>query len=688
MNFVCANAPLLSHASTDEDCAAEMNHLQAETAPQSSVSILEPELRLEVERDAGERSERLVTRHSGSEPTVVVNLLGHIVEVNAGAECLFGYSQDELLGKMVEVLVPLRFRDGHRRLREEYQANPRFRPMRRSDAMFALRKDGTEFPIAITLTPVSSDDGLLVYSTIPESSEASSLGDITERLRFEQGLAGLSAKFINLAPDLVDKEIECGLRTLIDALDVDRATLAQFDIGTGDLVVTHTYAVAGVPRFPSRLVNGVLPWLDRLLREGKTIYAERPEDLPPAGHKERGYMESVGQKSGLVVPFRVGGRVIGGMSIDSFKCHRRWDAARISRVQDVADIFANALTRKRADEQLQSAYSEIQRLKQQLETENSYLREEISLAFHHSAVVGNSPTIRGVLRKAEQVAPTDSVVLIFGETGTGKELIARTIHELSGRHNRPMVKVNCASLPASLIESELFGRERGAYTGALAREIGRFELADNSTIFLDEIGELPLEVQSKLLRILQEGEFERLGSSKTIRVDVRVVAATNRNLPAMVDQGKFREDLFYRLNVFPISIPPLRERAEDIPALVWHILKDLGRRMGRQIEGVHASTMQEFQRYAWPGNIRELRNVIERNLILNTGPIFRAEVQELEHRPARGRRLDDVEAEHVRAVLQSTRWRVRGKGGAAEITGLKPTTLEARMKKLGIRRPD
>jgi len=681
MNLVCPSAPLPGHASTEDGCGMKTDHPQAEAALQSSISTLEPE---DLAPETG--SEDLAKDRSSSEPIVVANLQGRIVEVSAGAERLFGYSQKELLGKMIEVLVPARFRDSHRRLREEYGADPRFRPTRRSDAMFALRKNGTEFPIAITLTPISSGDGLLVYSTMPESSVR--LGDITERLQFEQGLAGLSAKFINLAPTLVDKEIECGLRTLIGALDVDRATLAQFDIGTGDLLVTHTFALPGVPRYPSRWVNGVLPWLDRLLREGKTIYAERPEDLPPEAQKERTYMESVGERSALVVPFRVGGRVIGGMSVDSFRRHRRWDAATISRVQDVADIFANALTRKQADEQLQNAYSEIQRLKQQLETENSYLREEISLAFHHSAVVGSSPTIRGVLKKAEQVAATDSVVLIFGETGTGKELIARTIHELSERRNRPMVKVNCASLPASLIESELFGRERGAYTGALAREIGRFELADNSTIFLDEIGELPLEVQSKLLRILQEGEFERLGSSKTIRVDVRVVAATNRNLPAMVDQGKFREDLFYRLNVFPISIPPLRERAEDIPALVWHILKDLGKRMGRQIEGVHASTMQEFQRYAWPGNIRELRNVIERNLILNTGPIFRAEVQELEHRAIRGRRLDEVETEHVRAVLQSTRWRVRGKGGAAEIIGLKPTTLEARMKKLGIRRPD
>jgi transcriptional regulator with GAF, ATPase, and Fis domain len=286
------------------------------------------------------------------------------------------------------------------------------------------------------------------------------------------------------------------------------------------------------------------------------------------------------------------------------------------------------------------------------------------------------------------VAGTDSAVLLLGETGTGKELIAETIHQMSRRKQRAMIKINCAALPSTLIESELFGREKGAYTGALAREVGRFELADKSTIFLDEIGELPMELQSKLLRVLQEGEFERLGSSKTMRVDVRVIAATSRNLSAMVKESKFREDLFYRLNVFPIVIPPLRERSDDIPALVWHILKDLSKRMGRNVESVHASTMRDFQRYAWPGNVRELRNVIERSLILNDGPVFRGEFHGVEHTSSGSlRRLNEVESDYLRSVLQATQWRVRGQGGAAEVLGLKPTTLEARMKKLGIKRP-
>jgi transcriptional regulator with GAF, ATPase, and Fis domain len=258
---------------------------------------------------------------------------------------------------------------------------------------------------------------------------------------------------------------------------------------------------------------------------------------------------------------------------------------------------------------------------------------------------------------------------------------------MSRRKQNAMVKINCASLPATLIESELFGREKGAFTGALAREIGRFELAHKSTIFLDEIGELPSELQPKLLRVLQEGEFERLGSSKTIRVDVRIIAATNRNLDTLVKEGKFREDLFYRLNVFPIVVPPLRERREDIPAITRYILEDLAKRMGYSIEGVNPSTMREFQQYSWPGNVRELRNIIERNLILYSGPIFRAELPNaLQDAKTNLRRLDEVDTEYLHNVLQSTHWRVRGQGGAAEVLGLKPTTLEARMKKLGIRR--
>jgi formate hydrogenlyase transcriptional activator len=389
-----------------------------------------------------------------------------------------------------------------------------------------------------------------------------------------------------------------------------------------------------------------------------------------------------------VTPLVIGGTLAGALSLASFHKHKTWDSVLISRFQQIGSVFANALARKYSDDKLQAAYLKISELRERLEHENVYLREAIKLEHNHNDVVGQSDAMRGVLKKAEQVASTDSAVLIFGETGTGKELIARTIHQLSMRKDRPMVKVNCAAMPATLIESELFGREKGAYTGALSREIGRFELADRSTIFLDEIGEMPIELQAKLLRVLQDGEFERLGSCKTLHVDVRVIAATNRDLQASVKDGRFREDLYYRLSVFPIEIPPLRERREDIPALVWHILKNLCKRMGRDVESIQPATLKAFQEYSWPGNIRELGNVIERHLILNPGPVFRAEVPESgEASTPAGQNLDEVERHHMQQVLQNTRWRIRGKGGAAEILGLKPTTLEARMKKLGIARP-
>ena len=615
---------------------------------------------------------------------------GRILEVNAEVERQFGYPRAELIGEPVEKLIPQRLRDAHKTCRALYQTAPATRPMNRGQEFLGLHKDGTEFPVDIGLTAIQREHTTLFYAVVRDARVRVDAERIAHHLKFERALAGLSAKFIGLPANQVDQEISSGLEVLIDALGTDRASLAQLDQATGDFIVTHALARPGIPCFPERVASGVLPWVVQRVVTGKITKVEKVEDLPVEAQHERNYMESAGEKSTLIVPCRVAGKTIGGMSTNTFREYCHWDDSIVSFVQNAADIFANALSRKKADEELQNALTQICELKEKLEKENVCLREEITLEHSHTAVVGNSAAIRGVLKKAEQVALTDSAVLILGETGTGKELIAHTIHEMSSRKLRPMVKINCAALPATLIESELFGREKGAYTGALAREIGRFELADKSTIFLDEIGELPPEVQSKLLRVLQEGDFERLGSSKTMRVDVRVIAATSRNLREMVKESKFREDLFYRLNVFPILIPPLRERLEDIPALVWHILKNLGKRMGRHVEGVHAATMRDFQRYSWPGNVRELSNVIERNLILHSGAIFRAELPDLELAAKKGglRPLEEVETEYFQTVLQSTHWRIRGNGGAAEVLGLKPTTLEARLKKLGIHRTE
>jgi PAS domain S-box-containing protein len=361
------------------------------------------------------------------------------------------------------------------------------------------------------------------------------------------------------------------------------------------------------------------------------------------------------------------------------------------RILEYQAVGRDITDRKRAEDDAAAAHAEIRRLTERLEADNVYLRYEVKLKYNYDAIIGRSAAIRGVLSDVEQVANTGSTVLLVGETGTGKELVARAIHHRSPRHERPMVTVNCAALPAALIESEIFGREEGAYTGALSRQIGRFELANGSTLFLDEVGELPLETQAKLLRVLQTGEFERLGSNETRKVDVRIVAATNRDLERRVGDGTFREDLFYRLNVFPIRIPPLRERFDDIPLLVRSFVQEFGRTMKKSIESIPRATLDALQQYHWPGNIRELRNVIERAMIVAKGDLLHVEVphqvKTSTSAPSATATLEDVQRRHILAVLESTGWRISGTRGAAALLGVKPTTLEYRIAKLGISRP-
>ena len=354
----------------------------------------------------------------------------------------------------------------------------------------------------------------------------------------------------------------------------------------------------------------------------------------------------------------------------------------------VLSIVRDITERKQAEEALRRALLEVRRLTDQLQAENVYLREEMRATHNFGEIIGQGPAINRVLRQAEQVAGTDATVLLLGETGTGKELLARAIHNLSPRRGRAMVKVNCAALPGTLVESELFGREKGAYTGALSKQVGRFEFADNSTIFLDEIGDLPPEIQVKLLRVLQDGELEHLGSPRAIKVNVRVIAATNRDLGRAVREGRFREDLFYRLNVFPITVPPLRERREDIPLLVWAFVEEFAKTLGKPIRAVAKESMEALEHYPWRGNVRELRNIIERAMITSTGPTLAVALPATGHgAAAKSMALEDVEREHILRALELTRWRVRGKDGAAELLRLKPTTLESRMARLGLQRP-
>jgi formate hydrogenlyase transcriptional activator len=413
------------------------------------------------------------------------------------------------------------------------------------------------------------------------------------------------------------------------------------------------------------------------------------DDLPKTGPEVSAKWSAKcsvsGFKVGCVLPLISRNRVLGTLELRR-RDENAYTDDEVQFLMQVANQIAIAVENA-------LAYGEIRALKDKLALEKLYLEDEIRSEGPFEDIIGKSTALRRVLRQVETVASTDATVLIYGETGTGKELIARAVHNLSPRHPQAFVKLNCAAIPTGLVESELFGHERGAFTGAIAQRIGRFELANRGTVFLDEIADLPLELQPKLLRVLQEREFERLGNSRTLRSDARLIAATNGDLAAMVAAQRFRADLFYRLNVFPIHVPPLRERAEDIPLLVRHFVQHFARRMNRTIETISSDTMESLVRYQWPGNIRELENVIERAVILSSGSILKVPLEELQERVAPGRvngthrTLEEAERAHILATVKETKWVLSGPRGAATRLGMNRSTLQFRMKKLGIVRP-
>jgi formate hydrogenlyase transcriptional activator len=380
------------------------------------------------------------------------------------------------------------------------------------------------------------------------------------------------------------------------------------------------------------------------------------------------------------------------VSPDGHHRHYLLTAARCNGAAGAVLVHTDVTELEKAKAALERSLWEASELRARVEAENVVLRQQVRQKEGCEEIVGTSPPLRRVLAQVDQVAATDTPVLLLGETGTGKDLIAHTLHDRSRRRRRTLVTVNCAALPPTLVESELFGYEKGAFTGALQRHIGRFEVADGGTLFLDEIGELPPEVQVKLLRVVQTGEFERLGSTKTIRVDVRLIAATNRDLEKEVRAGRFRADLFYRLGVFPITLPPLRERTEDIPLLVWHLIARRQAGLGRSIKRVPERLMQALAAYSWPGNVRELQNVVERALIMTSGSTLAADPAFLQATPApapvpQAATLVEIQRAHIRSVLNECGWRIAGKGNAADRLGLKRSTLQSRMKKLGLERP-
>jgi len=464
------------------------------------------------------------------------------------------------------------------------------------------------------------------------------------------------------------RESEERYRTLVETMNQGLGIADEKEVWT---YVNETFCMMLGYSFDELIGRPLHDWLDEANREilSEQVIKRRRGDLEP-------YEIAWIRKDGSTVHTLVSPKPI--LSADG-------------RFQGSFAVITDITKRKKTEESLRKALLEIESLKERFEAENIYLRQESKMRHGFSHIIGNSNAFKYVLYRAEQVAPTKTTVLILGETGTGKELVAEAIHQMSPRKDRALVTVNCAALPPNLIESELFGREKGAYTGADSRQLGRFDIANNSTLLLDEIGELPMEVQAKLLRTIQHNEFERLGSSRTIRVDVRIVATTNRDLDEAVRKRQFRQDLYYRLNVFPVTVPPLRQRKDDIPLLAKAFIERYARGLGKGFTSIQKETMKVLQDYDWPGNVRELENVIERAAILCPGPVFHL-ADELRNsalsHTAGLRTMEETERDQILKTLSETRWRINGKKGAAAILGLHPSTLRARMHKLGIRRPE
>jgi len=516
---------------------------------------------------------------------------------------------------------------------------------------------------------------------------------LERRHRFQALVASVSSRLVMAPDDEVDAIIENCLKDMCDFASADRSTIFWLNADDNSAEVAYFWGPEG--KLFGHISLGDIPEYGKRLRAFLPVVIDDVANVTEEFETDRSTLEKWNIKSIVVLPMVVDGEVVGGITCGRLKQQKAWADRDVEDLKVFAELFASYVLRLRSREALDDALSRLKDATERLEAENVYLRQEIELTHGFDEIVGRSNAILRSLQLVEQVAPTRTPVLIMGETGTGKELIARAIHELSDRGTRPLVKVNCAALPANLIESELFGHEKGAFTGADSARRGRFDLAHGSTLFLDEIGEIPVELQAKLLRVLQEGEFDRLGGSKTIKVDVRLVVATNRNLADAVLRGEFRSDLYYRINTFPIELPALRDRGDDIQLLAEYFVNIHAPRLGREVNEISAEMMNQLHRYRWPGNVRELEGIVQRALISSSGPILNlaeplvvdAQDEEQSTESLAVSDLKLIEREHIVAVLEDSSWKISGESGAAAKLGIPPSTLRSKMKKLSIVRP-
>jgi PAS domain S-box-containing protein len=629
---------------------------------------------------------------------VVVDVQEKILVANESAHTMFGYTPGQLAGQFLSALLPSSAGPQGDLLNSLWRRSEEHLTVARSPVV-GVRKDGSPVPLEVGAGLIADGHTYYVVASMVDISdrldlEARLLATSNEQLGFQRLIADIASRLVQVHPDDVDTAINESLREVGETLQVDSVIVWQAGRGESAAVSSHYWVAPPHASPPEPYLTADLPWVFSNVEAGEACWFTRIDEVPDPIDRET--LRRQGPVSKIVFPLTLhadGNRMLGALAIGSMSQEREWVPSIRERLRLVAGVISQALARKGSQTALDEALQEIRHLHDRLagrdrgNDEGVETRREVKILRSSRPVVSESPTIKRALAQVEQVAPTPATVLLLGETGAGKEVFAQAIHDLSPRHHRHMVRVSCAAIPPALIESELFGRERGAYTGALSRQIGRFEAANQSTLFLDEIGDLPLEVQVKLLRVLQERVIERLGSTQQLKVDVRIIAATNRNLEQAVTDGTFREDLFYRLNVFPIVVPPLRERVEDIPGLVWAFIDEFSRLFGKRIESVSKDSLRDLQGYSWPGNVRELRNVIERAVILASGPHLVVQAPKPSVRAAQtAQTLEALEIRHIRSVLESTNWRVRGRGGAAERLGLKPTTLESRMARLGITR--